>query len=121
MMMRTGICIVLIFLLVGCSFAERPSGLRSPESEHDRENGDVGDSDDASVNPRLRCKVPFRKRKPLQASCARRLGEKVSCQSAEQPVPPATEAPLKVIPLSPEKGDVDKAGAEGSAAGGFLS
>ena len=57
--------------------------------------------------------------KPLQAS-APAAPEKNELSKAEQPVPPVTEPPLKVIPLTQEKGVVDKAGAEGFATGGFL-
>ena len=99
-MMRTRICVTLIFLLVGCSL---PATQRStsPKSEMKENGTSVTATRVSQPSPSVQGALP--ETKPLQASAPIVL-EKKELSKAEQPVPPVTETPLKVVPLTQEKG-----------------
>jgi len=102
MKMRTGICITLIFLLAGCSLpATQPSP--SPKSEMKEKNGpSVTATRVSQPSPSVQGALP--ETKPLQVVSVPAAPEKKEPSKAEQPVPSVTEAPMKVIPLTQEKG-----------------
>jgi membrane-bound lytic murein transglycosylase D len=105
-MMRTKICVILIFLLVGCSL--RPtSQISTPPGSEMKGNGTPAIA--MSVNqssPSEQGSLPATKPVQTNTSVA---PEKSELSKPEQPIPPATEIPLKVTTLSQEKGEPKKA------------